>query len=295
MKNNIIIILLSFLGLYLVSCKSNNTLADAYGNFEADDIVFSSKAQGEIIYSGIEEGNRVSKGQLLMMVDTFSLYLQKEKVWAQTAVINAKRQNIEAQVQTLKEQKQVLEKEVNRVKRLLKENAATQKQLDDAEGQMKVLNSNMDAVKSNLTSINAEKLVVKKQVDILNDNINNCKVISPINGTILECYANEHELAVPGKPLFKITNLNDMHLKVFISENQLTSVKTGQKVKVLIDNTSDSLDELEGEVIWISDKAEFTPKIIQTKENRVNLVYACKVLVKNDGRIKIGMPGEIKL
>lgn len=279
--------------LFFAACNNNENGSDAYGNFEAKEVIVSAEAQGKIIEFNIEEGETLKENMYVGCIDTVPLSIQREQLIAQKQAIASKLINVKAQIEVQEEQKAVLETELNRVEQLYKDNAATKQQLDDVKGKFDVLTKQIEATKTQINSVNREINVVNKQVKLLNEQIRRAKIINPINGTVLEKYLEANEIAVMGKALYKIARLDEIELRVYVSGSQLPNVKIGQKVKVYIDKDAKTNQEYEGEVFWISDQAEFTPKIIQTKEERVNMVYAVKIRVKNDGIIKIGMPGEV--
>ncbi len=292
------VLLLALMSVLMFSCSSKNDVSDAYGNFEADEIIVSSEAMGVVSEMNLEEGKAVKQNELIAIIDTVQLSLKREQLLASMNAINSKVQKISPQLDILEKRKSNLIREKNRIEKLLKENAATQKQFDDISGEMDVVEKQIEATLSSMTTQNSgllsEREPLKIQIQQIEDQIKKCNVKSPITGTILTKFLNKGEFAVAGKPIAKIADINNMTLRVYISGSQLTNIKIGQKVKVLFDKSEKENQSTEGEISWISEKAEFTPKIIQTKEERVNLVYAVKVSVKNDGKIKIGMPGEIK-
>lgn len=290
MKTKIYLIIIPIL---MTACNGNENNSDAYGNFEAKEVIVSAEAQGKIIVFNIEEGQNLEKGQNLGFIDTIPMSIQREQLIAQKQAIASKKVNVSAQVTVQEEQKLVLQIEKNRIEQLYKDNAATKQQYDDINGKYDILEKQIAATKTQISSISKEMEVVEKQVKLINEQINKAKIINPINGTVLEKYLEENEIAIIGKALYKIARLDEIELRVYISGAQLPNVKIGQKVKVYIDKDLETNQEYEGEIFWISDQAEFTPKIIQTKEERVNMVYAVKVRVKNDGKLKIGMPGEV--
>ncbi len=291
MKNPILLIMAT--GILAVSCSDRNELSDAYGNFEATEIIISAESQGTIELFTIQEGRQYPAGHLAGIIDSSSLYLQKEQLWAQKQAVTVKKEGIRAQIEVLKEQQRVLMVEKERLEKLFSDGAATRKQMDDLNGQLSTMEKQVQATETNFLSINAEVYALSKQEDRISDLLSRCRIINPVEGTVLEKYIEPDEMAVPGKSLYKIADLSKMQLRVYISGDQLSSVRLGQKVRVFIDGDDNSRQELEGLISWISDKAEFTPKIIQTKKERVNLVYALKVEVINDGRLKIGMPGDV--
>ena len=291
MKHITIFILL----FILFSCNRNSEKADSYGNFEAQEIIISAETSGKILEFNIEKGTDLKAGSIVGIIDTVPLILEKDVLYAQKKAINSKSNNILAETEVLKEQKNTLLVEKARVEKLLKDGAATSKQLDDVDGQIKIVNQKINSVLANNINVFSEINVIDKQIERINDRIRRCYIKSPINGTVLEKYAEPGELIGLGKSLFKIANVNQMKLKAYIDGSQLSLFKIGERVNVFIDDENLHLLKYTGEIIWVSDKAEFTPKIIQTKKERVNLVYAIEVLVENDGKLKIGMPGEIRL
>ena len=290
MRKNLFIAALTVLFL---SCNNNDEKSDAYGNFEADPVIVSSESSGKILQLNIEKGEKVDAGFVALITDTVQLNLKLKQIEAQKAAIVAKRQAIQSQVVVFEEQIKNLRTNEKRIARMVKDQAATQKQLDDITGQINVIEKQIESTKTQFTSVNRELEVLETQKTTTEDLLRRCTIESPANGTILETYIEQGELATPGKPLFKIANLEELTLKVYVSGAQLPGIKIGQQVDVLIDKTATENQTLRGKVTWISPEAEFTPKIIQTKEERVKLVYAVKVAVKNDGTLKIGMPGEI--
>ncbi|MCF8366288.1 MAG: HlyD family efflux transporter periplasmic adaptor subunit [Bacteroidales bacterium] len=279
--------------LLLMACNSNEEKSDAYGNFESTEITVSAQASGEIMQFDLEEGNMLNAGQIIGWIDTTTLSLKKQQLKAQRQAVSSKIPNLQAQIAVYNQQKKNVVRDLDRVKKMLDEGAATQKQADDMAGQIEVIDKQILAVKSQESAVYSEINSIDKQKDQLNEAISKSVIINPTKGTILTKYVNAHEIAGSGKPLYKIADLTEMKLKVYVSGDQLPSVKIGNVAEVLIDKNATEKTRLTGKVSWISESAEFTPKIIQTKEERVNLVYAVKVLVKNDGSLKIGMPGEV--
>ncbi|HAF27456.1 MAG TPA: HlyD family secretion protein [Bacteroidales bacterium] len=291
MKTKIYLLIIPIL---LVSCNGNENDSDAFGNFEAKEVIVSAEAQGKVIEFNIEEGQDLKNGQYLGFIDTIPLSIQREQLIAQKNAIASKKANVAAQIDVQEQQKSILEIEKNRIEQLYNDHAATKQQVDDINGKYDVLEKQITATKTQFSSISQEMIVIDKQVKLVNEQISRAKIVNPINGTVLEKYVEENEIATTGKALYKIARLDEIELRVYISGAQLPNIKIGQKVKVYIDKNVEANQEYDGEVFWISDQAEFTPKIIQTKEERVNMVYAVKIKVKNDGEIKIGMPGEIR-
>lgn len=282
--------------LSLAACNNENTF-DASGSFEAVETVISAEATGTLKSFQIEEGQTLEAGQQVGYVDTVQLYLKKKQLESQMEALAAKKPNIPVQLSALQEQLKTAETEKKRVENLVKSDAATTKQLDDVNAQIAVIKKQIDAQKSTLdissTGINKDILPLGIQIEQLNDQLLKSRIVNPLSGTVITKYAEQSEMVAAGKPLYKIADLSEIILRVYISANQLPQVKLNQKVKVHTDDGKGGFAETEGVITWISDKAEFTPKTIQTKEERANLVYAMKVKVKNDGTYKIGMYGEV--
>ncbi len=280
------------------SCNSNNSKFDASGIFEAEEVIISAEGTGSLKQFNLEEGQALQSGELIGYIDTVQLSLRRKQLEAQINAMQSKKPSVNTQLAALQEQLKTAEKEQKRISNLAKADAATLKQLDDINGQVEVIKKQLDAQKSTLEiatdGIDKDVLPMKAQIDQLNDLIEKCKVVNPIKGTVLTKYAEANEMAVQGKPLYKIADLTKIVLRVYITGNQLALIRLNQKVKVLTDDGKGEYNEAEGVVSWINDKAEFTPKTIQTKDERANTVYACKVKVANRGMYKIGMYGEIK-
>ena len=285
------IILLLVIGTFF-SCKKQEIKADAYGNFEATEITISSEANGKLLQFNVNEGDKLTKNKLVAVVDTVPLYLKKKQLLASKSVVYSKSKTISSQVSVLKAKLQAALRNKKRVENLLKENAATQKQLDDVNDQIKVLKEQIQVAKKQDKPVLQSANPIAIQIQSINEQIQKALVKNPINGTVLTTYAEPNEITAFGKPLYKIADLSMMEFKGYISEKQLATIKIGDEVTVKIDS-SNGEKNYKGKVSWIASEAEFTPKIIQTKEERVNLVYAIKVQVKNDGAIKIGMPAEM--
>lgn len=296
------------------ACQKNNNKADAYGNFEVDEIIVSAEASGKILSLKIEEGQTLKAGEQVGAIDSVQLILKREQlqasiraVAAKSPAINAQLAVYEKQMASVRQQLANLEREKRRVENLLKSDAATPKQLDDLNDQIEVARKQMDVILEQKSATNsslstqqsgllAEILPLQKQIAQLDDQIVKCRIVNPLDGSVLVKYAEPGEVTAFGKPLYKIADLSTMTLRAYVAGDQLGAVKVGQQVKVLIDAEGDSQKELSGKITWISPKAEFTPKVVQTKDERVNLVYAVKISVANpDGILKIGMPAEVKL
>jgi len=290
MRNLSYIILIT---IGLNSCSGNGEKADAYGNFEATETIISSEATGKLLKFDIENGQQLGHWELVGQVDTAILSLRLKKIEAAKSEIAANTNDILAQINVLKEQKNVMNIEKKRIESLIADSAATGKQYDDIKGKIRVIDYQIESVKVKNNTVLSKLNQVNAQIEEVKELIWKCKIYNPVKGTVLQKYAEVYELAMPGKALYKIADMSQMELKVYVDGAQLPNIKIGQKAKVFIDKDNETNTELEGTISWISSTAEFTPKIIQTKEERVKLVYAVKLLVKNDGNLKIGMPGEV--
>jgi len=278
--------------LCLSACNSENGRADAYGNFEAIEVILAPEVQGRILAFLPGEGDPVRQGQVIAEIDSVQLSLKKEQLESGRASLRAKIRTLEAQVQASRVKLDNLIREKRRVDRLLEGGAATTKQKEDLEGQIDLVRAQIAASESQISSVSAEQATLEIRIRQAENQISRCRVLSPRQGRILVKYKEPGELAVPGQPLCKIADLDALILRAYVSGNQLTSVKIGNQVQVGVD-WGQGMKELPGTVTWVSPEAEFTPKLIQTREERVNLVYAIKVSVSNDGSLKIGMPGEV--
>jgi HlyD family secretion protein len=284
--------------LMLTSCGGRGQQADASGTFEATEIIVSAEATGKIMTFNVEEGREVTAGQTLGYVDTMQLQLRKRQLLASIQAVQTRKPNVDAQLAALEQQIRTAQSEKHRVENLLKANAANQKQLDDWNAQIEVLQKQLRATRITLESgskgVSEESNALRLQVEQIEDQICKSYINSPINGTVLVQYAEAGELAMPGKNLFKVADVTRMILRAYVTADQLAKLKVGQTVKVNAELGSEENKAYSGKVSWISDKSEFTPKTIQTRDERANLVYAVKVAVPNDGNLKIGMYGDIK-
>ena len=285
--------------ILLFACGNKNNQYDASGIFEATEIIVSSQANGELMELNIEEGQEVEAGKQVGYIDTIQLFLKKEQLLANSKAVESRQYSVSKQIASIEQQIITQKNEQKRYENLIKSNAANQKQLDDINAQIVILEKQLIAQKETLEnnnkSVAGESLGLIMQVAQIDDQIKKSMISSPINGTVLSKYAEKGELAAQGKSLFKVADITNMNLRVYITAGQLTLLKIGQQVKVYADQGKSDRKEYPGTIIWISDKAEFTPKTIQTRDERANLVYAVKVAVPNDGYIKRGMYGEIKL
>ena len=280
--------------IILISCNKNSEKADAYGNFEATEITVSSESNGKIEFLNVEEGEQLKKGSLVGLIDTLQLHYNREQLKASIETVQSKSASVLSQINVLNEQLKTAKIEQTRIQNMYAENAATKRQIDEIDGKVKVIEKQISSVQTQNAPILNEIKSIKVQIEKLDDQIKKSKISNPVDGTVLTKYAEPSEITAFGKPLYKIANLNEMELRVYVTETQLVQIKIGQKVTVAIDAYNDT-KKYEGNITWISAQAEFTPKVIQTKEERANLVYAVKVAVKNDGSLKIGMPAEVWL
>ena len=286
------------IGLALVfltsACKQNANESDAYGNFEATEYMISAENSGKILDLKIEEGDVFTQAKQVGIIDTTQLFLQKEQLKAQKNAVASGIKNILSRIAVYQEQISILKKDKVRIDQMFADGAATSKQVDDVNGGIQVAKKQIQSVKTENAKVFAELENLIRKIDALNDLIQKSKIIVPQAATVLEKYREPYEMVNTGTPLFKLADLRTLDLRVYISGDQISSIKIGQTVDVLIDKNEEENHTLKGKVIWVSSQSEFTPKIIQTKKERVKLVYAIKVKVANDGRLKIGMPGEIR-
>lgn len=291
-------LLAASLTVMLYSCGSGNGEYDASGIFETTEIIISAKGTGEIKELNLEEGQTVSFGTSLGYIDTIQLSLKRQQLMANLSANDSRKLNENKQLASLHQQIANQKTEQKRFEELVKANAASQKQLDDINYQLEVLERQLSAtaeqIGSSNTSLTGQSASIAAQVAQIDDQLQNYIIKSPIQGTILTKYAEPGEYVAPGRALFKVANIEDMKLRAYITAEQLTSVKIGQQVTVYADKGESGHKEYKGTITWIADKAEFTPKTIQTRDERTNLVYAIKITVKNDGLIKKGMYGEVK-
>jgi len=284
--------------LFLMACSGHKNDFDASGTFEAVETIVSAEATGTLKLFNVDEGQTLKAGETVGAIDSVQLYLKKKQLQAQIGAVLSRRPDVAKQLASLQEQLKQAEREQQRLTRLVKADAATQKQLDDATTQVDVVKKQIDAQQSSLgittSSLREEAAPIFVQVQQLDDQLAKCRIVNPVNGTVLAKYAEVNEMAVTAKPLYKIADLSTIVLRAYITGDQFAQVKLNQKVKVHVDDGKGNYKAYEGTIAWISDKAEFTPKTIQTKDERANLVYAVKINVTNDGFLKIGMYGEIK-
>jgi HlyD family secretion protein len=285
------------LTLFLSSCGKKQHKFDAAGTFEATEITVSSEATGKILLLDVTEGQEIVAGNRLGVIDTVQLYLTKLQLTANVSSVRSNRPDVDKQIASIREQIAKQKTERTRIENLLEAEAATQKQFDDAVSSIAVLESQLAALQSslrnNVSSLEAQSAALEIRIAQVDDQLSKCRITSPVTGMVLAKYAEAGELSVPGKPLFKVADMKRLYLRAYLTLSQLKDVKTGQQVRVFADFGGDNRREYDGFVSWISEKSEFTPKSIRTKDDRENLVYAVKVAIENDGYVKIGMYGEV--
>ncbi len=285
--------------LILISCNSGKNENVASGVFEATEIIVSAEASGSLLSFNIEDGDELIKGQQVGQIDSTQLHLQKLQVLANQKAVKSNRPDMNSQLKTIQKEIDSAEIEKKRIENLLKGDVATQKQLDDINARLEVLYANLDAKKRSLLiaieAIDAQSSAMDVQVSSIEDQLDKTIIKSPINGTVILKYAEESEFSGLGKPLFKVADMSRMILVAYLTSNQLSLVSTGEQVKVFAEFGEEGLKEYQGVLTWISNKSEFTPKTVQTQDERANLVYAVKIALENDGFIKIGMYGSIQL
>lgn len=283
----------------LLTACSDKQDYDATGIFEATTVTVSSETTGRILSMPVSEGDTVFNGEIIAQIDTITLCLQYRQITNQQHATRSSLPDISAQAAALRSQIAHAQTEVERQSRLLADGATTQKNYDDATSQLRTLKAQLEGLLSSLgtstTTINENAQTVQYQAEQIAEQIDKSTVRSPLTGTILVKYAEQGEFAAPGKPLYKVANLNDIYLRSYFTANQLANIKLGQKVTVIADFGGDEQFEYPGVISWIAEESEFTPKSIQTKDNRANLVYAVKIKVRNDGRLKLGQYGEVRL
>ena len=286
------------LSLLAVGCGNRDNF-DATGTFEATEVTVSAEANGCILCFDVEEGDSVEAAVPVGAIDTVQLYLQKLQLERQGASARSSRPDVRKQATALREQIAQQQTERRRVENLLKDGAATTKQLDDIDAQLKILQGQLDALLStlhnNLASIDENSSAIELQIAQIEDRLSKCRIVSPVGGTVLAKYAEAGELAAVGRPLMKVADLGQVYLRAYFTSEQLSSLRLGQQVTVTADFGGDERIDYPGRITWIASESEFTPKSIQTRNSRANLVYAVKIAVKNDGRLKLGLYGEVKL
>lgn len=282
----------------LFSCNSGDEY-DSTGIFDATTVTVSAEIPGKIISLDVEEGDTIVAGEMLGSIDTTSLVLKRGQLESQMASVESSRPDIAKQIESLRQQIAQQGRECERIENLLKDGAATQKQSDDAGAMLKILEGQLEATLSTLnknsTSISENALSLNYQIGQIDDQIRKCRIVAPISGVVLAKYAEPKEYAVAGRQLFKVADMQDVYIRAYFTSEQLSSLSIGQKVTVIADFGGDRQYEYPGTIRWIAQESEFTPKSIQTKDSRADLVYAVKIAVPNDGRLKLGLYGGVRL
>ena len=296
-KRNTLYILAGLVMVFLASCTNNDERADGYGNFDAHaEVIVSAQTMGELLQFNVEEGTRLKAGRVVGLVDTAQLHLKKQVLIQQKKVVASKLENIRASIAVQQQKLKISQTNQRRIQNLYRSKAATQKQLDDINGLVELNKKEIAATQTQKQNIFTQIKSIEAQIAQINESIHQSVITNPVDGTVLVKYAEKGELATPGKPLYKIANLKTLELKAFVSGSQLSHIHIGQKVAVYYDKNKKSDYRTDGTILWISSQAEFTPKTIQTKQERVHLVYAVKIKVPNpNGALKIGMPGEFRI
>jgi HlyD family secretion protein len=287
-----------FTALIIISCSNNNGEFDATGTFEATETIVSSEATGKLLSFTLEEGQVLKKGQKVGAIDSTQLYLTKLQLRESQKAVLAGKPDIRTQVEATKREIENTLVEKRRIENLVKGQVANQKQLDDINTKLAVLEAKLAAqqnsLKTTTSTLTEQSNAITVQMSMVQDQLAKCNIINPMEGTVLTKYAMQNEMTLPGKALYKIADLSTLILRAYVSGDQLPQFKLGQQVDVLVDAAEGEYKTYKGTITWVSDKAEFTPKTIQTKDERANLVYAIKINVKNDGYLKLGMYGEVK-
>ncbi len=288
----------ALIAIAAAACNNNGSDFDATGTFEAREVIVSSETSGRILALQVEEGQTLEKGIKVGTIDSTQLYLTLRQLEENRKAVLAGKPDARTQIEATKREIESARIEQRRIENLVKGEVATQKQLDDINAKLQVLEARLAAQQSSLSvtssTLNKQSNAISAQIALVRDQLKRCSIINPFNGTVLMKYAMQDEVTMPGKPLYKLADLSVLTLRAYVSGGQLPQLKLGQELTVLVDSDATSYKEYKGTVTWISDKAEFTPKTIQTKDERANLVYAVKINVVNDGSLKIGMYGEVK-
>ena len=295
MKSKTFFLILLAASITLASCNRNGEKADAYGNFETDETTISAKVGGELVSFNIVEGQVLKAGDQVGLIDTLALHLQRAELQANLQSTAAQQQNVAAQIKVAKDELARVQADQKRITAMYAKNAATQKQLDDINSAVNIAQNKLQVLQTQYPAIEAQIAAIKAKVDLLEKQLEDAVIINPVNGTVLAKLIEPNELAAPGKPLYTVADVQNLNLRAFISGDQLAQFQVGDTYTVKVDGPDGELISYPGELIWIAETAEFTPKTIQTKKDRVDLVYAIKLRVKNDGKLKLGMPGEVWL
>jgi len=294
MKYIIILFLFPILAV-LTGCNNNEESSDAYGNFEATETIVSARGNGELMAFKVQEGDRLKPGQVLGYIDTTELHLKRKQLSALRSGVSAKNSNIESQINVYREKMKNLLVNKERIENLLADSAATQQEYDNINGQIRVLDQQIKSIQTQYAQVKSEINSLNAQLKEIDEKVRKSLITNPVAGRVLLKLAERGEVTAFGRPLYKIANTDTLKLRVYVSGNQLSEIRLGQEVQVLTDDGKGGLSQSSGAISWIASEAEFTPKTIQTREERVDLVYAVKITVPNDGGLKIGMPGEMRL
>ncbi len=292
------IIAIAVAALMLTACGKKEKEYDATGTFEATETTVSSEQSGTLLSFNVNEGEEIEAGREVGLIDTTQLWLKIRQAGATKAVYQSQKPDMEKQIAATRQQLAKARQEQQRYKELVGDGAAPSKMLDDATSQVQVLQRQLEAQVSALSTstnaLNKQMAATDVQVSQLRDQLQKCHIVSPVNGTVLEKYVERGEFVAVGKPLFKMADISEMFIRAYVTSSQLQSIKVGQPVKVYADYGKGEKKEYDGTVSWISSRSEFTPKTILTDDERADLVYAVKIRIKNDGYVKIGMYGEVK-
>ena len=283
---------------FLISCGSNEKEFDATGTFEATEVTVAAEQNGALITFNVNEGDEIALGKEVGLIDTTQIWLKIQQAGATKEVYQSQKPDMEAQIAATRQQLAKAKQDQQRYKELVADGAAPSKMLDDASNLVSVLQKQLDAqissLSTNTNALNKQMAATDVQVSQLLDQLQKCHIAAPIKGTVLEKYVEKGEFVATGKPLFKMADTEQMFIRAYVTSAQLQNIKVGQKAKVFADYGDGEKKEYEGTVSWISSRSEFTPKTILTDDERADLVYALKVAFKNDGYVKIGMYGEVK-
>jgi HlyD family secretion protein len=290
------VVVLFAIPVAVAGCGNDAPASDAYGNFRAKETIISAQTTGPLLAFSADEGRILAAGAVVGLVDTTQLALTRAQIRASRHAMRSRIAGVLSQIDVMQTQRDVALREKQRIEQLLQDQAAAQKQLDDVDGQIRVLDRQIQSIRSQNATILGEMEALDAQVALVEEQMRRSVIVNPLAGTVLTAYAEPYEMTAPGKPLYKIANLDTLELRAYVSGAQLPHLRLGQSVDVLIDENETTNRTLQGDIVWIASEAEFTPRLIQTKEERVSLVYAFDVRVPNpDGVLKIGMPGEVKI
>jgi len=292
--NRLHIVFMSILSILMISGCANDEKSDAYGQFEAVETTISAKTSGELLSFTVSEGATIAVGKEVGVIDTVQLNMKQDELRSQREAAESKIATIDAEIAVQQQKLETAQKKLQRIRAMRKDNAATEQQLDDAEGNVQTMKKQIQSLETQKKSVRAEIKSIDARFNQVEQQIDDAHVINPVNGTVLTTFVEPHELVGQGQPLYQIANLDTLEFRAYVSGAQLPSITLGQSVEVLVDKNAEENQQLNGKISWIASQAEFTPKMIQTKEERVTQVYALKIKVPNpDGVLKIGMPGEV--